>query len=229
MSTLAVELLHHVFAVTFAYYTVIVVTHFTAQTFFAHRLHRESVCTRNTTATSWPTVDIVVAAYNESAPDLRACFDSLVAQDYQGEIKVFAVDDCSSNRTDLMPIYGAYGALPGWTVLLPKSNRGKRHAQDQAVKASTGQIVVTIDSDTIVAPDGVREIVQPFRDLRVGAVTGDVGVTNSRTNLLTRLIGMRYWIAFNQERAAQSWVQNGPVLFGASCCVPPIRSWRRLG
>ena len=35
--------------------------------------------------------------------------------------------------------------------------------------------MVTIDSDTIVDPDGVSEIVRAFADERVGAVTGDVG------------------------------------------------------
>jgi hyaluronan synthase/N-acetylglucosaminyltransferase len=67
----------------------------------------------------------------------------------------------------------------------------------------------------------VRELVRTFDDERVGAVTGDVGVTNFRTNILTRLIGMRYWVAFNQERAAQSRFRT--VL----CCSGPLAAYRR--
>jgi hyaluronan synthase/N-acetylglucosaminyltransferase len=52
-------------------------------------------------------------------------------------------------------------------------------------------------------------------------VTGDVGVTNRRANLLTRLIDMRYWVAFNQERAAQSHFRT--VL----CCSGPLAAYRR--
>jgi hyaluronan synthase len=81
--------------------------------------------------------------------------------------------------------------------------------------------VVTIDSDTGVDPDGVTEIVRAFEDEHVGAVTGDVGVTNERRNVLTRLIGMRYWVAFNQERAAQSHFRT--VL----CCSGPLAGYRR--
>ena len=55
----------------------------------------------------------------------------------------------------------------------------------------------------------------------MGAITGDVGVTNARKNLLTRLIGMRYWVAFNQERAAQSFFRS--VL----CCSGPLAGYRR--
>ena len=81
--------------------------------------------------------------------------------------------------------------------------------------------MVTIDSDTIVDTDGITEIVRAFEDERVGAVTGDVGVTNRRANLLTRLIDMRYWVAFNQERAAQSSFRT--VL----CCSGPLAAYRR--
>jgi chitooligosaccharide synthase NodC len=221
VSALAAQLLHNILALTFAYYSVLVVTHFTAQTLFAHRLHRQSAETRSSPAGPWPTVDVVIAAYNESTADLEACFRSLVGQEYPGELSVYVVDDCSYNRAELMPLYEWFAARPRWTILLPDRNRGKRHAQDQAVRASTGEIVVTIDSDTIVASDGVREIVEAFRDPRVGAVTGDVGVTNWRSNLLTRLIGMRYWVAFNQERAAQSWFRT--VL----CCSGPLAAYRR--
>ena len=67
----------------------------------------------------------------------------------------------------------------------------------------------------------MTEIVRAFEDPRLGAVTGDVGVTNERRNILTRLIGMRYWVAFNQERAAQSRFRS--VL----CCSGPLAGYRR--
>ena len=53
-------------------------------------------------------------------------------------------------------------------MLLPDGNRGKRHAQDAAFAHCRADIVVTIDSDTEVAPDGVTEIVRPFVDTRSG-------------------------------------------------------------
>lgn len=222
MSSLAVELLHHVLAATFLAYSLLVVSHFVLQIFYAHRNHRASSRRESEPGPGpMPSVDVVVAAYNEGWADLEACFESLRAQDYAGTVNVYVVDDFSPNRAELMPLYERYGGLPNWHVLLPEQNRGKRHAQDQAIRISQGEIVVTIDSDTIVAPDGVREIVTAFEDRSVGAVTGDVGVTNWRSNLLTRLIGMRYWIAFNQERAAQSWFRT--VL----CCSGPLAAYRR--
>ena len=222
MSSLAIQLLLHVLRVTFTAYAVLVIVHFVLQTFFAHRHHRRFLREHGLPAEPFtPSVDVVVAAYNEDVPSLKACFDSLLAQEYDGEITVYVVDDYSPNRAELMPLYQQYAALPGWRILLPNENRGKRHAQDCAFQECRGEILVTIDSDTIVSPDGVQEIVRPFADERVGAVTGDVGVTNWRANILTRLIGMRYWVAFNQERAAQSWFRS--VL----CCSGPLAGYRQ--
>jgi chitooligosaccharide synthase NodC len=222
MSSLATQLLLHVLRVTFSAYAAVVMAHFLLQTFFAHRHHRTSQRKRAFAHDDFsPRVDILIAAYNEEPKSLKACFDSLLAQEYNGEIRVHIVDDCSPNRDEVLSLYQEYGALPGWEILLPDRNRGKRHAQDAAFRDCRGEILVTIDSDTIVAPDGVQQIVRPFADPRIGGVTGDVGVTNWRTNILTRLIGMRYWIAFNQERAAQSCFRT--VL----CCSGPLAAYRR--
>jgi hyaluronan synthase len=223
MSALAGQFLLHTLQITFSAYALLVITHFLLQTFFAHRAHRRSLRRVDKTASDkyLPTVDIVVAAYNENPQDLAACFESLIDQDYAGTMTVYVVDDCSPNRSELAPIYTRFGARKGWHVLLADWNRGKRHAQDAAFHECRGEIVVTIDSDTIVAREGVRNLVAAFADARVGAVTGDVGVTNWRKNLLTRLIGMRYWVAFNQERAAQAWFRT--VL----CCSGPLAAYRR--
>jgi hyaluronan synthase len=208
--------------VVFLLYGVLVITHFVAQALFAHLAWRRSLRAAEAPADGWqPSVDVVVACYNEDPDRLDACCAALLRQDYQGEVRVHLVDDGSGNREALLPVYERYAELPGWQVLLPDGNQGKRHAQNLAVRHCRGDLVMTIDSDTEIDPDGVRVIVQPFRDERVGAVTGDVGVSNASANLLTLLINMRYWVAFNQERAAQGYF--GSVL----CCSGPFAVYRR--
>ncbi|MCI0688054.1 MAG: glycosyltransferase family 2 protein, partial [Sporichthyaceae bacterium] len=224
MTSIAVYALQGGLRVLFVCYGLLVVSHFVLQTVFAHRAWRDSV--RRGAATTrdpaWlPSVGVVVACYNEDPERLDACCAALVRQDYPGELRVYLVDDGSGNREALVAVYERYAELPGWEVLLPDHNAGKRHAQDLAVRYCRSDLIVTIDSDTEIDPDGVGIIVQPFRDPRVGAVTGDVGVSNAGTNLLTRLIHMRYWVAFNQERAAQGWF--GSVL----CCSGPFAVYRR--
>lgn len=223
MTSLAGELLRVGLHSVFVVYSIVVMSHFVLQTAIAHRMFRSARREREQRAapTYTPAVDVVITSYNEEPRSLEACLRSLVEQDYDGALEIYVVDDASPNRDELRAIYAEYGALPNCTVLLPEQNRGKRHAQDTAFALCKGDVVVTIDSDTVVDADGVRELVAPFADDTVGAVTGDVGVMNADVNLLTRLISMRYWVAFNQERAAQSRFRS--VL----CCSGPLAAYRR--
>jgi hyaluronan synthase len=209
VSSLGSEFAGYGLHLLFALYAGLVMGHFVLQVAYAHRTHRASIRWRRTRAplSRFPKVDIVVTSYNENPDALGECLESLATQDYPG--------------AELDPVYLEFTLLPNWHFLLAARNRGKREAQNVAYHRSEGEIMVTIDSDTIVDPDGVSEIVRAFEDKRVGAVTGDVGVTNSRVNILTRLIGMRYWVAFNQERAAQSYFRT--VL----CCSGPLAAYRR--
>lgn len=165
-------------------------------------------------------VSVVVPVYNEEPALLRRCLESIARQDHR-PLEVIVVDDGSDNRAEHDAIYAEYTRLDGWTVLQERINRGKRVAQKLAFDRATGDVIVTIDSDTLLrTPDAIRRIQFRFADSRVGAVSGSVGVENEARNVLTRLIASRYWMAFNQERAAQS-------LFGVTmCCSGPFSAFR---
>jgi cellulose synthase/poly-beta-1,6-N-acetylglucosamine synthase-like glycosyltransferase len=166
------------------------------------------------------TVSVVVPVYNEEPALLRGCLQSIAGQDHRA-LEVIVVDDGSHNHAEHDSIYAEYAQLPGWTVLEQRVNRGKRMAQKVAFDRASSDVIVTIDSDTLLrTPDAIRCIQRRFADPRVGAVTGSVGVENESRNILTRLIASRYWMAFNQERAAQS-------LFGVTmCCSGPFSAFR---
>ena len=179
-----------------------------------------------------PAVDVWLPCYNEDPQVLEACCASLDEQDYEGSLRIFLIDDGSSNREELRRVYDRYEALtsdreqrpsdrrPRWIVLTP-SHAGKRMAQDAARKKSEGTLVMTIDSDTTVAPDGISTMVSALDDPRVGAVAGRIGVHNASANHLTRMIEQLYWLLFEQERAAQARFHS--VL----CCAGPFSLYRR--
>jgi cellulose synthase/poly-beta-1,6-N-acetylglucosamine synthase-like glycosyltransferase len=188
-----------------------------------------------------PSVDVVVPTYNEHPDVLAECLASLARQDYKGPMRFLVVDDGSANLDELLPVYKSYLERPDWTVLLRRGGPpGKRHAQQAAIcgagprtmarlgvtsgtswEGSNAEFVMTVDSDTVVAPDGISWILTPFLDDEVAAVTGDVGILNRTTNRLTKLIADRYELLFGHERAAQSYF--GKVF----CCAGPFSAYRR--
>ena len=58
---------------------------------------------------------------------------------------------------------------------------------------------VTVYADTVVEPDSIHRLVQPFADPVVGAVAGNVKVGNRR-GLLGRWQHIEYVIGFNLDR-----------------------------
>ncbi|HEY7605911.1 MAG TPA: glycosyltransferase family 2 protein [Actinomycetes bacterium] len=168
----------------------------------------------------WPAVDVVIPCFNEDPALLEACCRSVADQDYQGRMRVWLVDDGSGNRDALVAVYERW-ADKGWSVRLLDGNTGKRAAQDEAVRRGSGELVVLMDSDTVLASDAVRQAAACFADDRVGAVSGSIGVLNAPTNLLTRLIHHRYRLRFQVERPAQGFFTS------LLCCSGPFAVYRR--
>jgi N-acetylglucosaminyltransferase len=174
----------------------------------------------------WPSVDVIVPCYNEDPAALEACLDALKAAAcaYQGKLRTYLIDDGSPNIAALRPIYERYSTLEGWSLQLLPHNAGKRRAQDAAVHKGSGAFVVTVDSDTVIAPDGVERLIEAFRCERagrIGAVAGRVDVSNKAYNLLTRLIASRYRVVYRWERPAQD------TLGAVMCCSGPFTAYRR--
>src|SRR5665647_901610 len=82
-----------------------------------------------------------------------------------------------------------------------KKNVGKRKAQKHAFDmiGDKYDIIVMLDSDTVLAKDVLNQLVKHFNEKTIGAVTGYASVINRDYNMLTRLICCRYWVAFNLE------------------------------
>ncbi len=165
------------------------------------------------------TTAIVIPVYNEDPEAFAACLDSVrVASPGLGEIWV--VDDGSTDATCLEVAWRASVLDQRIEVVRLAENAGKRHAMAAAFRQSEADIFITVDSDTVLAPNAIWEALKPFSDPRVQGVTGIVRALNPVENLLTRLIDVRYASAFMLDRLAQSMF--GSVL----CACGSLALWR---
>ncbi|WP_271585735.1 chitooligosaccharide synthase NodC [Bradyrhizobium sp. CCBAU 53415] len=168
-----------------------------------------------------PSVDVIVPCFNEDPNTLAECLESLASQDYAGKLQVYVVDDGSANRDVIAPVHKIYANDPRFSIILLASNVGKRKAQIAAIRSSSGDLVLNVDSDTILAADVVTKLVFKMRDPEIGAAMGQLIASNRSKTWLTRLIDMEYWLACNEERAAQA--RFGAVM----CCCGPCAMYRR--
>ena len=212
---------HTALQITLALLIGFTTLHKTLQIHSAHQTYRQWVSETPTEGTEFPSVDIIVPSYNESPEALDACLGSIAAQEYAGQFSVYVVDDGSTSIMQLRPIYQKYEAFPNFRIRLLEQNVGKREAQLTAVHESIGDLLFAVDSDTQLESTALSKLVGAMDDPSVGAAMGDIQVSNLHSTWLTRLLGDRYWVEFNQEKAAQS--THGGVL----CCSGPFTLYRR--
>ncbi|MEU5976498.1 glycosyltransferase [Streptomyces sp. NPDC047315] len=169
--------------------------------FACERPHRAKASTTD----AWH-VAVVVPVFNEDRAYLRAALTALAAQTRRPDA-VHVVDDGSvHDYTEVRAWWTDHARAAGIrTTWQRTANRGKRHAQAQALKeAGNPDIVVTVDSDAKLAHDALHEILQPFADPRVQGCAGLVLAANHRSTLLSRFTDL-YFVA-NQlvDRSALS-------------------------
>ena len=150
-------------------------------------------------------VSVIVPAYNEAA-NIAATVRSLVGNDYP-RLEVIVVDDGSTDATaDIVTRL----RLPG-VHLIRQENAGKPAALNTGIRHARGDLLVLVDGDTVFEPGAVGRLVQPLKDPRVGAVSGNTKVANRR-GLLGRWQHLEYVIGFNLDRR----------MFDIARCMPTV-------
>lgn len=179
------------------------------------------VLTGKTDDADLPGCSIIVPAYNEGfavAETLRA----LLKSDYPAEkLEIIAINDGSADDTWNW-ITLVSGEAPGriHAVNLEK-NQGKKHALHLGFNQAKHEIVVTIDSDSIVKPDTLRNLVLPFENPKVGGSAGVVRVRNMHQGIIPRILDVCFVFSCDFIRSAQSAI-------GAVLCSPgAISAYRR--
>jgi cellulose synthase/poly-beta-1,6-N-acetylglucosamine synthase-like glycosyltransferase len=122
-----------------------------------------------------PTISVVIAARNEEA-NLPAKLENLRCMDYPPDrLEVVIASDGSTDRTADILCDHSSAIRP---VILGESN-GKACALNEAVRRSTGEILVFLDARQYVEPDAVSELICCFADPTVGAVSGELLLEDS--------------------------------------------------
>ena len=158
-----------------------------------------------------PSVTVLVPAYNEEAVILDT-IRSALASGYP-KLEILVIDDGSTDHTAEL-VKDNYGRDPRVRLLL-QPNRGKPTALNNGLAEATGEIIVSIDADTIVDPDAIPLLVRHFADPKVGAVAGNVKVMN-RNRWLTRWQALEYITSQNLEKRAFDLLNCIPVVPGAA-------------
>lgn len=116
-----------------------------------------------------PSVDIIIAAYNEEAC-IKARIENALSQDYAGELQILVASDGSQDSTGQI--------IDSFEDIRVKAfnfevNRGKISVLNDLVAKSTADLLVFTDANTDFNSDAVTILVESFSG-NVGAVSGEL-------------------------------------------------------
>ncbi|MDH4190854.1 MAG: glycosyltransferase, partial [Betaproteobacteria bacterium] len=169
---------------------------------------------------SAPAMTVVIPAYNEGSM-VEQSIESVAAARYpRGRLEILVVDDGSTDDTWTY-IQRAAARHEGLvTAVKLERNQGKRVALATGFRAARGEILVTIDSDSVIEPGALLAMAGPFRDPRVGAVAGKVAAFNRDRGIIPRMLHVRYVLSFDFQRSVQSTYRT------VYCCPGALAAYR---
>lgn len=165
---------------------------------------------------NYPAISILVACYNEEA-NIVSTIDSIIKQKYKGVYEIIVADDGSKDNS--VWIIKFQGYCNKYVKLIEnKINRGKSAVLNDALKVAKHNIIITIDSDTILHKNALNNIVSKFLSDDYSAVAGTIRVNNDRKNLMTRLQYWDYTLGIASIKQAQGIYDSTLVAQGAFSC-----------
>lgn len=161
-----------------------------------------------------PTCTVIVPAYNEGKL-VWETLRSIANSDFpHHKLQILAIDDGSKDDTWYWMTKAKKELGDRVFIYQQPQNKGKRHALYRGFNLGTGDIFVTIDSDSIIKTDTLRNLVSPFIvDEHCGAVAGNVKVLNHKKGILPKMLNVSFVMSFEFVRSAESAV-------GSVLCTP---------
>ena len=156
------------------------------------------------TADDPPGCTVIVPAYNEGR-HVAATLYSLLRSGYPADrLRIIAVNDGSADDTLYWMERVRRESGNRITVIDLKRNQGKKHALYRGMKLAETEFIVTVDSDSLVAPGALRELLRPFADPRVGAVAGNLRGKRNDRNFFAVMMDVALVYGCEILRTAQS-------------------------
>ena len=177
-----------------------------------------------------PSITVLIPAWNEEV-GIAATIRSVLATRYP-RLEIVVVNDGSTDGTDevVRALLAEHEAAPrdGKPALRYRVQRngGKARALNAGLALASGEILVTIDADSVMAPDFLREIARYLARHDVAAVAGNVVIGNRR-----RAIGLvqqlEYLYGFYFKRAEA--VMGAVYIVGGAAAAYRRRIVQELG
>ncbi|HVB62837.1 MAG TPA: mycofactocin biosynthesis glycosyltransferase MftF [Ktedonobacteraceae bacterium] len=178
---------------------------------------------------TWPTVSIIIPAYNRAA-QLERCLRSLFVLDYSHDLfEIVIVDDASSDATAAMLaqlVSEAEHSGIALRVIRQRTRQGVAVGRNTGAQSARYDILAYIDSDCVASAQWLNELIPAFQDNSVAAVGGMIRAYE-QASMLGRYEDARSSL-FMGQRAQQASLNSSLTYLPTANLLVRKTAWRQL-
>jgi cellulose synthase/poly-beta-1,6-N-acetylglucosamine synthase-like glycosyltransferase len=170
---------------------------------------------KNKQPTIYPHISLIIPAHNEEKvieSNIQAALEAVYPHK-----EIIVVDDGSTDRThEIAQKYSNKGLIK--LIHRDYASGSKSGALNYGILFAKGEIVITIDADTLLERTALMEIIKPFANQDTVAASGNVRILRGEkgaTNLLVRLQAYEYLQSLELGRRFNSLVGTLMIISGA--------------
>lgn len=154
-----------------------------------------------------PGISVLIPAYNEENV-IRKTLRTVLKSDYKN-FEVILVDDGSTDKTSEI-------AKKFNIKIINGKHKGKSEALNLGMKFAKFNFIVTLDADTLVDRNFLKEIIKPFSDEKVGATNGIALIKPAR--IIEHFQAVEFYFNNLIRNSFSKVFNNGIWFFGAAAC-----------
>jgi len=157
-------------------------------------------------------VSVVIPTFNGGS-GLGPTIASLQQQTLR-PFEIIVVDDGSTDETRAVAERArALGLVD--MVICHGTRCGRSAAINAAARFASGDLLLTVDADTVFEPTAVARLADAFSDPRVGGASGNIAISNGRDSIWTGLQSVEYLMSISAGKSILDVVGAISCLSGA--------------
>jgi len=160
-----------------------------------------------------PMVSILIPVYNEELVIERRINNIFESIYPKNKLQIIVIDSGSNDKTRSIIESNFHNTV---TLITEEERRGKAHAINLALKECKGDIVILTDGTALYDKGTILQLVSPFKDDTIGAVSAFYDVPNSEESHVSAS-EHKFWLHKDNIRILESNTHSTSWLSGEAC------------
>src|SRR5436190_14749741 len=169
-------------------------------------------------------VSVIIPTFNGGS-GLGPTIASLYQQTLR-PFEIIVVDDGSTDNTHAVAERARADGLVDM-VICHGTRCGRSAAINAAARFASGDLLLTVDADTVFEPTAIARLAAVFSDPRVGGASCNIAISNEQESLWTGLQSVEYLMSISAGRSILDVVDAIACLSGACSMIDAIYSCGR--